>query len=257
MLLVKNEVNKGICLNFEYAASLAHGDLVFSFGGDDISRPDRVAQVYAEWTHSQCAAIACGGRLINTNSEIFGDIGREVMLGPPVGAFVAYDKRVFSEFPPLGKDICAETYEDCVYGGRAKMLSGVKYLDSKLVDYRIGSGKSTSGSVRLRRIKIIKASKSAYDQLIQDAKFLAVRGYADANSKIEQYEKEQKKLSAELLLVSGRTFRIRLHGYCTYGFNACSWRFRVYGMIFLLPLNLCDMLLFLYGFIVRSGKIKV
>lgn len=241
-----NAKNCGICANFEYAFSLTHGELIFTFGGDDISTPNRVEKVVAAWLAGgkKSKVLASGGWLMDVQGKVLRDYGREVMDGAPVGAFNVYDRCVFDAFPRIRPDLAAQTYEDSIYGLRAQFFASAEYVDAQLVKYRVGSGVSTGGAWRKKSIRGALAVKASCEQLLIDLEFVKERlpdGVYEGRKtsftrRIAHEENYLEVLDGDSLLVRWRAFR-------RHGFSRAGIKGLLLGIALLFPRKLGDLIL--------------
>lgn len=241
-----NAKNRGICGNFEYAFGLTHGELVFTFGGDDISMPDRVERLMAAWIADgkRAKVLASGGWLMDVAGRDYQEYRREVLNGAPVGAFNAYARCVYDDFPRIDQQLAAQTYEDSVYGLRAQFFAPPLYVDELLVRYRFGSGVSTGGGYRRKMIRGARAVKASCEQLLKDLE--ALKGLLSEVSLSELRNRFSMRIAHEekfLRLLDGRTLWERWSGYVAHRQGGMTLKDLVIGMILVLPRCLGDWLL--------------
>lgn len=88
-----------------------------------------------------------------------------------VGATGVWHKDLYRKFGPINSVLA---YEDLVMGYRASLAGKAKYLDEKLVRYRVGSG-MTSGTKndKTKRIRRTKARIAALMQRAEDTRRIA------------------------------------------------------------------------------------
>lgn len=216
VILNFNEQNLGVCGNFEFAFGLTHGELVFTFGGDDVSTPDRVRRIVEAWNESgrTAAVLASGGWLMDVDGNVYKDYGREVLNGAPVGAFAVYARKVFDDFPRIAAEVVRDTYEDSVYGLRAQFYAPPQYVDAQLVKYRYGSGISTGGGWRKRAARGARAVLASNRQLLADLDFVAGRFAADfVERKRKGLEWSVRHERDVLGLLAGESLAVRWRAY--------------------------------------------
>lgn len=238
-----NSVNRGICANFEYAFGLTHGELVFTFGGDDVSMPDRVKKVMATWlvNDKRARVVASGGWLMDVEGRCYREYRREVLDGAPIGAFNAYARSVYDDFPRIDSRLAKQTYEDSVYGLRAQFFGPPAYYDELLVRYRFGSGVSTGGAWRAKSIRGARAVKASCEQLLIDLESVKLKMSEKTYvAKRQEFESRIQHEIIYLQCLESNSFRRRLcaffeHGYCRMGVKAF-----LIGLILLLPRRLGD-----------------
>ena len=241
-----NTKNLGICENFEYAFGLAHGELVFTFVGDDISIPARVGKIMAAWVADgkRAKVLTSGGWLMDVDGKVYREYRREVLNGAPVGAFNAYARCVYDDFPRIKPELAAQTYEDSIYGLRAQFFSPPLYVDELLVRYRYGSGVSTGGGYRRKMIRGAKAVKASCEQLLLDLDSLTNKVDAGiAKAFRQRFEARIKHEQSYLQLLDGHNLRERIAGYVASGYLRRSWKTKLLGLVLLLPHRLGDWLL--------------
>ena len=167
---VRNERNLGIVRNWEKTFSLAHGELLVSCGGDDISYPDRARCLVDAWEKGgRTAAIILHG------FDRIGLDGRpsdsdwyswEISAAHPLGAVTAYVRGVIDRFGPIEDD---GGFEDVIFAKRALLLGDELRIDKPLIAYRIGSGDSTSDPDSYRqRLKTVVRCLHSHPQTYLD-----------------------------------------------------------------------------------------
>ena len=152
----KNRTNLGVAENFNKAMEASSGAILVLAAGDDISAPDRVertAQAFAaegvSLVHSSVNRIDENGRPVSgseTNALLMSphsiyDVAKSTSLY--IGATGAIRRALFEKYGRIEHD---EAIEDLVYGFRAALEGGSKYIDAPLVRYRVGTGLSTTVS---------------------------------------------------------------------------------------------------------------
>jgi glycosyltransferase involved in cell wall biosynthesis len=159
---------------------LASGRVFVSFDGDDVSEPDRVQKLLAEFRRdSQISAVYSGYLLMDAEGR---PKGRGQVPHPPPqadarhwfarvdayasGATLAVRRDVFDVFGPLDPRI----HEDVVLPFRASLLGRVHFLDENLVRYRRWQGSLTAdfehfASVERYRTRMLRGIERARRQL--------------------------------------------------------------------------------------------
>lgn len=156
---VRNESNMGIGPHVGKVGMMAQGELIVQADGDDISAPDRVSRIVAEWVaqgkpegalHSAVRIPdkhghyrISRGRGADPDKASLDYFVRNQFRGQFYGAAAAYTKGVFSRFPPL-----CSGFEDVALNFRALLIGRVMYVDGALVDYNI-SDDSVSHPLRI------------------------------------------------------------------------------------------------------------
>lgn len=245
-----NEKNLGICENFEYAFGLTQGELVFAFGGDDISSTNRVEKVMAAWIAAGKTALVAtsGGWLMGVGGKDYREYRREVLIGAPVGAFNAYARCVYEDFPKIDPKLAVQTYEDCVYGLRAQFFAPPVYIDELLVHYRFGSGVSTGGAWRKKSIRGAQAVKASCEQLLNDLEFVKDR------LPIATYEKLKTTFAQRIAhemnyleVLSSDSFLKRWRAFRRHGFLQSGIKGLLLGGVLLFPKKVGDSFLWAHG----------
>ena len=207
-----NKTNQGIAESINKCMSLAKGELCIAFASDDVSSRDRVYRLVDFWLkNGKPSSIFSAVNLIDEvgglcgekhlSNEIF-DIDKDLLVKNLIfrksyvfGCSHAWTKEVFDKFGSLHK---AVINEDKTIPLRSALLNGIKYIDEKLVDYRVGTGISavTGDSYALKLYEHRRKSAiREYDDLIQNAEDLRLVG----NDKGQLYVK-QRLAEVELLL---------------------------------------------------------
>ena len=150
VLFNRNETNLYVCKNYEKAFRLAHGELLITGAGDDISLPNRVERIVKAWLDSGREATYITHAFIAIDKN-----GHELYTGGPwevrtqLGATTAYSSNIVKLFGdiPFTPDI----YEDGIFSLRAFALGSVVSLREPLSKWRIGTGLSTKDAYRNKR----------------------------------------------------------------------------------------------------------
>lgn len=152
----RNRKNLGLSAHINTIALLVRGDFVVLAAGDDVSHRNRAEKMTEAWLASGRRVLAwqSGYRDIDETStfisfskastlpqndviELFAE--KNLFI---VGATGAYDRRLFSEFPPLNSQV---VHEDRILPFRALLLGGeVGSINEMLVDYRRNVGISAA-----------------------------------------------------------------------------------------------------------------
>lgn len=182
VILNCNTTNYGLIGNLNRAWEMSHGDLLVVQGGDDVSLPQRVQRVVAEWLakggvpdllYHAVSHIDESGRIVLEKS------GRSERSGPTSilesirtgrctahGSACAYARRLHDRFGPLDPSVRTE---DQVYPFLALLGGGVQYIDEVLLEYRIHD-ESLSRNLGLPRYR----SKSSKQRLLAARNNVAV-----------------------------------------------------------------------------------
>lgn len=150
----RNETNLGLVKHFQEVFTLCTGDVMIVAWGDDVALPDRALAVREAFeagdawlVHSHATCIDLAGEEIPP-TYLTADLVKGSNLatcavsgGLYLGATGAYHRKLVRKY---GHITNPRSYEDLVYGFRAKLENGVRFIDRPLVRYRVGSGISTS-----------------------------------------------------------------------------------------------------------------
>lgn len=148
--LNRNPANLGIIGHVNRIAELASGRFIIHGAGDDVSEPNRAAQLLAAWNDGADGVMAVHSNVLKIDAQ---DRALEVsgphpgILSDPrpvdivrtmancIGAAAAWDRRVFERFGPI-PPFCE--VEDAPLFFRAALLGRIVHLDAPLVRYRVG-----------------------------------------------------------------------------------------------------------------------
>lgn len=172
VILNRNKSNLGIGKHFAYIMdNLAEGELVVAFGGDDISKNNRVSRIVEEWIlNDKPSLVAHGLEEIDEKGKVFtgdrtiqysyyknkGVISNKLELYnyltfltpiPYVGAAIAYRLDTYLKF---GSPSFYPDYEDHLMLFRSLVSGGVYYFPEVLVKYRRHSKSYTLNPVKPR-----------------------------------------------------------------------------------------------------------
>jgi len=149
VVLNRNARNLGIPAHVDRIMEISDGALIVQNAGDDVSLPQRVERLVEVWRAGRggILAIHSAKYRIDDDGAVLGrQVDRTPIDGhspldlltcrPSVsGASMAWDRRVFDHFGPLGTTPIFEDYPICL---RAATLGDVVYLDEPLLHYRLG-----------------------------------------------------------------------------------------------------------------------
>lgn len=150
VVLNRNPVNLGLVPHIDRVMELVSGDFIVVNAGDDVSVPERTAILVDAWLTSGRRT-----RLLHSAAERIGPQGVPLglrrppafMQGTPdpleiirrkgfvIGATAAWDRSLYRDFGPLGKNLSTE---DTILPFRAALTGGIGYLDRALVNWRDG-----------------------------------------------------------------------------------------------------------------------
>lgn len=214
VILNRNQENLGIGGNFQKAYSLSSGEWLFMAAGDDISYENRASEVY---------------NLINKYPNCYGiDTAREVIDGVDnskgylywdeamLGASSVWNRRLFTDFPPIGSDIMSE---DLLLQFRALLMGEVLKTNIVTIKYRIDgnsvSNKSTSNLLEVNRqalkkqlyyLPILNSRKVDLDCFCLKNNVINIKEVENCiDLKIENCKNKVEELGASLTALQGST----------------------------------------------------
>ena len=150
IVLNQNSRNLGVGMHVNRIMEISQGEIIVAAAGDDVSLPDRTAEIYEAWMksdknafslHSKYEMIDECGNL--TSSPAIRHLPHEHQLlffsktisSRVCGSTHAWHRRVFDVFGPLPNI----TLEDHAIPPRSMLLGNVAYIDKPLVKYRTHS----------------------------------------------------------------------------------------------------------------------
>ena len=152
-----NEKNLGLAKHVNKVVAMSAGDLIVVAAGDDISysfRTSKLAEIFLNsdkeplLIHSSALTISPEGNSLGVCNPPLNSILHEkvpvnalTMDSVYIGATGAWNRKLFDVFGPI---TYSPIYEDLILGSRAAMMGGLKYSPSILLEYRLGSGITTS-----------------------------------------------------------------------------------------------------------------
>lgn len=193
IILNKNESNLGVAKHFELILSKCHGEYVVCQAGDDVSLPQRIEVIAETFTENPETTI------VSHAAIGIDDIGNQIGTGTmrtsallPLGAMMAYSRRVYDEFGPISE---SGAWEDDVYARRAQMIGDEARIEMVLMKYRVGCNgiSSGQGDVKRKRSRVAIGCLAAARQSRLDLEHckskLAAKKYAQVLQDIDWYEK--------------------------------------------------------------------
>lgn len=182
VVLRRNNENIGLVPHVNKIFEIAKSEYIVAAAGDDISLPGRVKAIQCATydspllLHSDYWMIDLYGKEVEharpTEEILASDISKiAISRSLYVGATGVWHKDLYRKFGPINSVLA---YEDLVMGYRASLAGKAKYLDEKLVRYRVGSG-MTSGTKndKTKRIRRTKARIAALMQRAEDTRRIA------------------------------------------------------------------------------------
>ena len=213
-IVLANDKNVGVARNYERAYRAAHGEILVTSGGDDISMPNRVSRIAERWIADgrKATVISHGGMELDKNATPTGRYLHPGELLFPEGWGMAYSRRVIDSFPKIE---FGDTYEDLVFSLRGAFLGSLLKIDEPLVKHRVGGFSSLVGqSRRSAERRTSSAVVNGMAQAARDLEFL--RGKPDGRSRQEWAAAIKKRMTynkALLRLVDSESFFTRLMAY--------------------------------------------
>ncbi len=150
VVLRRNAQNMGVIPHYNLVFGMVETDVIVFAAGDDISLPQRTGVLVSRLQGDQSAV------LVHSSTQTMDALGNHGGLyAPPVqteapdlrqiayskgiyiGATGAFRTEFFHRFGPIA---FGETYEDIVFGFRAALVGGLRYVDEPLVMYRTNVG---------------------------------------------------------------------------------------------------------------------
>lgn len=151
ILLNRNQENLGIGSHINRIVDLTLGELIVIAAGDDVSLPNRVAEIVNFWAehnyepmsiHSSAIKIDEKGHELGLRDVVWFDDWQNLKLViarlPPVGGSThAWNVEAFRQFGPLSPSI---VYEDKVIPFRMALIGKVGFIPKPLIKYRVHVG---------------------------------------------------------------------------------------------------------------------
>ncbi len=195
----RNAHNLGFGAHINRVMEIANGQLIVAAAGDDVSLPERVAQLYAVYARSAETVFA-----VFSNAIVIDEFGNQERIclkapdtkiwslpwiarrgGGTLGCAQAWDRKVFDLFGQIDESVI---HEDLIIPFRAALLGKVAFLDQALVLYR-----RHANNMHFKDVKEVKGSKQLH---------LALLRHADSN--IAVYKNRLNDLETLQKLFPGR-----------------------------------------------------
>ena len=255
IVLNRNEKNLGIALHAQTLSAFVHGIISIGMGGDDISFPERVEQVYRAWHEDgrRAAIIINDAIKIDDCGKSIGRMSRRVLRGGAFGAGAAYVRQKKRYF---GGIVEPRAYEDQVLSRRALLFGSILIIWKPLMYYRVGSGVSTiTKNFRRCMITCLKAEVASWKQTLRDlrhvkndlseARFICL--YNDAKL-------SYCRMRRQLWLWDGNSLKAKIRGVCAIPMRQLLGRSGVVAIVLLLPHSIGDVMLDGFVSVVAWGK---
>ncbi len=193
IILNRNGTNLGVAKHFELILSKCHGELAVCQAGDDVSLPKRIEVIADAFGENPSATIIMHEAIgIDEYGKTIGRGTIRTSALMPLGAMIAYSRRVYDEFKPISEE---GAWEDDVYARRAQMIGDEVQISKVLLRYRMGGGGISSGGdeIRVRRSRVARGCLASARQsrldLEQCRGKLTTEKYAGVLQDIGRYEK--------------------------------------------------------------------
>lgn len=205
LIFNRNSSNLFVAKNYEKAFKLAHGEILVTGAGDDISMPNRVETIVAAWAKSNgdVECIMHGFERIDQDGVVY-DVSGPWSVEMPLGAAMAYRCDVFKKF-----DIQSDEnvlYEDNIFVIRALLLGKVLSMPDSLIKWRTG-GYSTRDDFRKRRVRnaktVLRTNEYIQSELLRYGKSFEDDKIKEAKLVLER---RRRRYETELGVFEGRTF---------------------------------------------------
>ena len=227
----RNDVNLGVAKNFEGIISHAHGEIIICQAGDDISLPNRAEVIVESYLKNPAATVFCHeATCIDQDNKERTRSNMRTSAFMPLGALMAYSRKVFTEFGPVEE---SDAWEDDIYARRAQMLGDEIQIPQPLLKYRVGCSGISSGSddKKVRRTRVSRGCLAAARQSRRDLEFIK-----------DKLSNTQYEVIKKLIDKHEQFYQNEYNMY-----NAATWigRFKAFNRIYL-GVNPC---LYIYKFI--------
>lgn len=187
VILNRNSKNMGLAGNLDNAHELSSGNVIIAAAGDDISFPQRSQRILDTFAAQEPLLVCSYAKVINLKGDVLpGDFRTALFYKGNwdlvraarskslyIGATGAWHRSLYTNYGSIDPD----SYEDLVLGFRAALLNRVAVIEEELVQYRLGTGITSSdgfdasiAAFERRRMKSFVAQQAIMRQRIKDAK---------------------------------------------------------------------------------------
>ena len=204
--LNRNDQNLGLAGNIAKAHEISTGDVIIAAAGDDMSFPQRSQRIMDVFAKEHPLLVCSYANTIGPDDQnIPGNFRTALFYHTTdllraarskslyIGATGAWHRDLYEKYGPLDP----EAYEDLVLGFRAALENRISVIKEELVDYRLGSGLTSSdmyfkdiAAFQTRRMNSFVTNQAIMRQRLKDAKTFGL----PSNSKVW---KVLKKTSAK------------------------------------------------------------
>lgn len=196
IILNRNESNLGVAKHFELILTKCHGEFIVCQAGDDVALPQRIDVMVEAWKRNPKATVISHEAIcIDEEGKIVGGGTMRTSALMPLGAMMAYSRRVHDEFGPISE---SGSWEDDVYARRAQMIGDEVRIEKVLMKYRVGCNgiSSGQGDVKEKRSRVaigcLAAARQSRLDLEQCRSKITAEKYAEVLQGIDWYEKRYK-----------------------------------------------------------------
>lgn len=185
VIVNRNPKNLGLAGNLGMAHQLSSGDVLIAAAGDDLSYPQRSRRIQEAFSTGGPLLVCSYAKVIGPEgAPVPGDFRTALFyrgwsLGQAarskslyIGATGAWHRSLYENYGPIDP----AAYEDLVLGFRAALDNRVSVLEEELVQYRLGTGLTSSdfyhadiAAFEERRRKGFAAQQGVMRQRIKDA----------------------------------------------------------------------------------------
>lgn len=222
VILNRNPENLGLAGNLDTAHRLSSGDVIVAAAGDDMSHPQRCERIREAFDTGRPLLVCSYAKVIDRDGHpVPGDFRTALFyrsLDPAraarskslyIGATGAWHRSLYDKYGPIDPD----AYEDLVLGFRAALEGRVKVIEEELVQYRLGSGLTSSENYHAdmaafdtRSKKRLVAQMAIMRQRCKDAKLFGLPEHAPI---LRILHKEQVKAALGLSFYQDETREFR------------------------------------------------
>ncbi|KFE36166.1 glycosyltransferase [Thioclava atlantica] len=222
LVLNRNPENLGLAGNLDKAHQLSTGEVIIAAAGDDISYPHRSQRILDAFVANDPLLVCSYAKVIGPDgSEVPGDFRTALFYknwdleraarskALYIGATGAWHRSLYSSYGPIDP----ESYEDLVLGFRAALEARVTTIDEELVQYRLGTGITSSAGYHTdiaaferQRKKRFVAQQAVMRQRIKDARHF---GLDERSAILRILRKEQMKATLRLSYYEDRNGEFR------------------------------------------------
>ena len=204
LVLNRNPENLGINRHVNLSVEMSNGEVIIAASGDDISLPNRVAQVMGAFESE-------GAMLVHSRAIVEDEQGNHAYhpyakraaffrttrvedvasaRALYLGATAAWHKALYHKYGPIPE---APVYEDLILGFRAALAGGGRLIDEPLVRYRIGGGITTTktlvqnaNEIRALRQQFLERTRNVLITRLADLELYGASKYPGVHKKLKK-----------------------------------------------------------------------